>query len=74
MKTVHITEAFDGYPHGAKQGSKRHSYAVGDEPEVSNEFADLIIGKGLAREKPAETRATPRHEPAIAATKKDESP
>ena len=45
MKTVHITEPFTGYPNG----KDKRDFAVGEEPELSNEYADLIVGKGLAR-------------------------
>lgn len=54
MKTVAITAGFTGYP----AGKKRH-FAKGDEPELSNEFADLLVDKGLARELPA--KAAPAH-------------
>lgn len=56
MKHVVITQSFDGYPAGAKEGSRRESFAAGEEREVSDTFGDLIIEKGLAREKPAEPR------------------
>lgn len=46
MKTIHITEAFAGYPNG----KNKRDFAVGEEPELSNEYADLIVGKGLGRE------------------------
>ncbi|MHC2016310.1 hypothetical protein [Methylobacterium sp. CM6247] len=46
MKTIRITETFDGYPNGKDE--KR--FTKGDEPEVSNEFADLLVEKGLAKE------------------------
>ncbi|GEP11129.1 hypothetical protein [Methylobacterium gnaphalii] len=46
MKTVRITETFDGYPNGKDE----RRFTKGDEPEVSDAFADLIIGKGLAKE------------------------
>lgn len=45
MKTVKITETFDGYPNG-----KRVTYEKGDEVEVADAFADLIIEKGHAKE------------------------
>ena len=53
MKTVHITEAFTGYPHG----KDKRDFAKGEETEVSNEYAELLVGKGLAREVPAEITA-----------------
>jgi hypothetical protein len=52
MKTVHILEPFTGYPNGK---SKR-DFAKGEEPELSNEYADLVIAKGHAREAVAETK------------------
>ena len=51
MKTVEITAGFTGYPNGK---DKRH-FAKGETPELSDVFADLIVGKGLARENPATT-------------------
>jgi hypothetical protein len=60
MKTVEITTAFTGYPND----KKRH-FAKGEEPELANDFADMIIGKGLAREKPA-APAKPAASPAKA--------
>jgi len=50
VKTVLILEGFHAYPNG-----KRRDFAAGDTPELANTFADLIIGKGLAKE----TGATP---------------
>ena len=52
MKTVIVTEDFVGYPQGAKEGSKAQSFTKGQEVEVNATFADLIIDKGHAREKP----------------------
>ncbi|MCE4223399.1 hypothetical protein HCU64_06515 [Methylobacterium sp. C25] len=46
MKTVRITETFDGYPNDKDE----RRFTAGDEPELSDKFADLIIGKGLAKE------------------------
>ncbi|WP_264045518.1 hypothetical protein [Methylobacterium flocculans] len=61
MKTVRITETFDGFPNGKDEVR----FTKGEEPTVSVAFADLIVGKGLAKEvaKPApaskaETKAT----------------
>lgn len=45
MKTVRILEGFHAYPNG-----KRREFAAGDEPELANDFADLLVGKGLADE------------------------
>jgi hypothetical protein len=50
MRTVKITESFEGYPSGAKEGSKRQVFTKGEEVEVPATFADLIVGKGHARE------------------------
>lgn len=61
MKTVEIMAGFTGYPNGK---DKRH-FAKGESPELANDFADLIVGKGLAREKPA-TTPTPKAVPAKA--------
>lgn len=46
MKTIRILESFDGFPNGKDE--KR--FTKGDEPEVSNEYAKLLIDKGLAKE------------------------
>lgn len=54
MKSVEITVGFTGYP----SGKKRH-FAKGETPELANDYADLIVGKGLAREKPDHS-ATPK--------------
>jgi hypothetical protein len=54
MKTVVIKEAFSAYPN-----EKLRHFEAGEEIEVSDEFGDLILGKGLAREK-----APPAEEPA----------
>ena len=71
MKTVVIKESFDGYPQGAKEGARKVSYVEGQEVEVSEAFGDLIIGKGLAREKGA-GRAETKADPAEAGEKKDQ--
>ncbi len=63
MKTVVITEDFIGYPQGAKEGSKAQSFTNRQDVEVNATFADLIIDKGHAREKPS-----PAPEPAVAET------
>lgn len=47
MKSVEITVGFTGYPNG-----KKRQFAPGETPELANDYADLIIGKDLAREKP----------------------
>ncbi|WP_132254737.1 hypothetical protein [Methylobacterium segetis] len=46
MKTVRILSDFDSYPNG----KDRRSFLRGEEPELSNEHADLLIGKGLAED------------------------
>ena len=46
MKTIRITETFDGFPNGKDEVR----FTKGEEPTVSNAFADLITGKGLATE------------------------
>lgn len=67
MKTVEITSDFAGYPNG----KTRRDFTTGEEPDLANDYADMLIGKGLAREdgaaaqaKPAKTRrrttATPK--------------
>ena len=62
MKTVEILVGHTGYPNGK---DARH-FAKGEEAELANDYADMIIGKSLAREKPA---ATPK--PAAPAKQKD---
>lgn len=49
MKTIHILEDFEGYPHSAPDKSKRQRFVKGEEIEVSDDFAALVIGKGHAR-------------------------
>ncbi len=66
MKTVIVTEDFVGYPQGAKEGSKAQSFTKGQEAEVNATFADLIIEKGHAREKPT---SAPEPAPAETAAK-----
>lgn len=46
MKTVRITETFDGYPNGKDEVR----FVKGEEPTLSDAFAALVIGKGLAKE------------------------
>lgn len=48
MKTVKIAESFTGYPQGAKEGSQPVEYLKGQEVEVNDAFAELIVGKGHA--------------------------
>lgn len=55
MRMIHILEPFTGYPSG-----KKRDFEKGDEPEVPNDFADLVVGKGHAREMvPAEPEQKP---------------
>lgn len=53
MKTVVITAAFDGYP----DGRTKRPFVAGEEPTLSDTYADLLIGKGLAREAETTTEA-----------------
>ena len=53
MKTVEIVRTFDGYP----TGKDERRFTAGEQPELSNDYADLIIAKGLAREAKATTKA-----------------
>ncbi|KRE02597.1 hypothetical protein ASE61_15075 [Bosea sp. Root670] len=45
MKTIEILSTFDGYPQGTKQ-----RFVAGAKPTVESDYADLLVGKGLARE------------------------
>ncbi|ACL58948.1 hypothetical protein [Methylobacterium nodulans] len=60
MKTVKILESFEGWPTG--QAPVR--YVAGQQVEVSNEFADLIVGKGHAKEVISAKAAPASEEPA----------
>lgn len=64
MKTVEITEDFDGYP----TGKDERRFTAGERPELSNAYADLLIAKGLAREVMTTTEAAgaakPKDDPA----------
>lgn len=53
MKTVEIVRTFDGYP----TGKDERRFTVGERPELSNEYAALLIAKGLAREVSTTTKA-----------------
>lgn len=66
MKTVKVLENFEGWP----TGKAPVNYVAGDEVEVSNDFADLIIGKGHAKE--VASTAAPAVEEAPKATSKKE--
>ena len=70
MKTVHITEDFAGYPNG----KTRRDFVKGEEPELANDYADLLIDKELARELPAAADpqpSPPQTSSRAAAAKKD---
>lgn len=54
MKTVEILSPFTGYPNG-----KKRDFVAGETPELANDYAELLIGKELAREtKPAAAAPT----------------
>lgn len=63
MRTVRITESFSGFPQGGKEGEKPVLFTAGEEVEVSNTFADLIVGKGHAREVTPVTAEEPAEKP-----------
>ncbi|WP_342152317.1 hypothetical protein [Methylorubrum sp. SB2] len=65
MKTVTILSDFSFYPNGKDE----RAFRTGEEPELSNEHADLLIGKGLARLKGSDAKTTTptKAEPASAA-------
>ncbi|KQQ13282.1 hypothetical protein ASF53_13995 [Methylobacterium sp. Leaf123] len=46
MKTVTILSDFSSYPNGKDE----RVWKTGEEAELSNEHADLLVGKGLAKE------------------------
>lgn len=70
MKTVQILSDFSSYPNGKDE----RAFRTGEEPELSNEHAELLIGKGLAKEVKATTKEPLKAEPAPAVEpeKKDE--
>jgi hypothetical protein len=49
MKTIHVKQDFEGYPHGGKEGEKAVKFVTGQEIEVSDAFADMVVDKGHAR-------------------------
>lgn len=57
MKTVRILETFDGYPNGTDE----ERFVAGETPTLSDDFADLIVGKGLAKEIGAAARTGLSH-------------
>lgn len=60
MKTVRITEDFDAYPNG----KDIRRFTRGEEPELANDFADLLVAKGLAKEPPAAEPASKKKDTA----------
>ncbi|HVI28855.1 hypothetical protein [Hansschlegelia sp.] len=66
MKTVRITESFTGYPAG-----KKRSFTAGEEVQVANDFAELIVGKGHAKEIEGSPAPTPKPGKPAADTKGD---
>lgn len=54
MKQIIILESFDGYPDGRKR-----SFVAGSVAELPDAYAELVVGKGLARE------AAPETEPSV---------
>ncbi|MBN8958582.1 MAG: hypothetical protein J0H17_18755 [Rhizobiales bacterium] len=54
MRLIVPKENFDGYPDG-----KRASFAAGVAVEVPDDFADLVIAKGQAKEQHSEPAAEP---------------
>lgn len=63
MKTVKILESFQGYPDPKKRAV---AYAKGDEVEVPEAFAKLIIEKGHAKEVEPKVEDKPAEKPAHA--------
>ena len=47
MKTVTILDTFDGYPDDEKR-----RFVVGETPSLDDDYADLLIDKGLAEAPP----------------------
>lgn len=50
MKTLRIAEAFTGFPDGTESSAR--SFAVGEVVDLDDAYADLIIAKGHAVERP----------------------
>lgn len=48
MKTVHILEAFTGFPAGSDVSAR--SFSAGEIVDLEDDFAALIIAKGHAAE------------------------
>lgn len=68
MKTVKILENFEGWP----TGKAPVNYVAGEEVEVSNDFADLIVGKGHAKEVATKAAPAVQEAPAKAASTKEQ--
>lgn len=47
MTEVEILESFTGFPDGTEASAT--FYKKGAKPELADDFADLIVGKGHAR-------------------------
>lgn len=47
MRTIKITKTFDGYPNG----KTKQTFLAGEEIEVSDAYAKLILDKGYGTEK-----------------------
>ena len=67
MKTVQILSDFSSYPNGKDE----RAFRTGEEPELSNEHADLLIAKDLAKEAKGTTKAA--QAPAAEPEKKDDN-
>jgi hypothetical protein len=67
MKTVTILTDFSSYPNGKDE----RAFKADEETDLSNEHADLLIAKGLAKETKGATKAAPT--PAAASDKKDDN-
>lgn len=61
MKTLRIAEAFTGFPDGTESSAR--SFVAGEIVDLDDSFADLIIAKGHAVERP---------EPAAKPSKKED--
>ncbi|TDR90292.1 hypothetical protein [Enterovirga rhinocerotis] len=61
MRVVKITEDFTGYPSGRKR-----AFEKGQVVEVPDDFADLAIGKGHAKEPEPKVEERPAPEAAPA--------
>ncbi len=59
MKNVQITKDFEGYPNGSGEGIKRSYFKIGEEHSLKDDYADLVIKEGLAKE----VKKAPKEEP-----------